>query len=279
MYGCMDTHTQSIDHIKYPISSSILLPSCQQTVLTRTTARFQEYVTTNLHSSVVRQKYIRQYIVGKTLVARRRLDTVPPPVVGARKHHNEVLLRVETRQTHSTHHRLRAAHVEGYLIHFRNLLKHVNVLKQDWMHRSQDTSQIGHFLPSFVNKLLITVVPHNIDTVRAWNIKLCVAIHINQIHAIRVRCHSEWIAPVIENFLKRQEHAIPSSKAKIGKRFSQLVPTDEKSIDSLCTTYILQIIRQAKSRNTKQVIRFLHTKNESQYDVSRLFGHFLFQCS
>ncbi len=60
----------------------------------------------------------RQHVVRLALVPGKRLDTVPPAVVGTGELDDHLATRVEARQANRTHHRFGATHVERHFVLF-----------------------------------------------------------------------------------------------------------------------------------------------------------------
>ena len=124
----------------------------------------------------------------RPLVPGSTLHSIPPAVICTAKQNNQILPRVETCDSHRSHHCLCAAHVERDFVLERDLLKHAHVLGCQRVQRPEHTAQILNLLPSLRHEFLVHIVSTDIDTVRAGSIHQCIAVAVNQGHSLSL-CH------------------------------------------------------------------------------------------
>ena len=138
-------------------------------------------------------------------------------MVGAGKAHYFWPARVVTGQAHGLHHRLGARHVEGHLVHARNLAQALYVVQDAGVVRAQHQAQGLRHGGALGHAGFVKVRAKQVDAIGAGDVDKALAIQVGQPHAAALAPEAAKLDVLGQQLPKLVRHAVLADELQVRK--------------------------------------------------------------
>ena len=156
--------------------------------------------------------------LGRQRVAGTGLGFVPPAVVRAAEAHQVRLPRVIAGQPHRLHHRLRARHVEGQLVHARMREDAPHVVLDQRVVDAQHRAKRLHPPRAFCDAALVERVAEEVDAVAAGQVDEAFAVEVGEPVAVARDHHRPERQLALHQRAERRRHAVVAGELEVRQR-------------------------------------------------------------